>query len=94
MGIGACEEKCEPIPKQERIEAEWRERERERRLRLESQMFEEPREPKEKERGINRYILCDGGKEGNVCMSCMRASVCVCVFVCVCLPGLSVQGFI
>lgn len=41
-------------------------------------MFDEYQEPKERRRGINRYILCDVG-EGEMCV----CHVCMCVCLCV-----------
>lgn len=82
MEIEACEEECEPSPNQERREAKRRRR-RAGRWRLDSLWCYECQEPKERRRrGINRYILCEKGKRGSVCMWCVR----VCVIVCVACP--------
>lgn len=99
--LGACEEKCEPIPNQERRErgkeAEWRERGESGKVMAGfPAVFEGNQRPKQRGTGINRYILCDVGKGWKcVCMSCMCVFVCIFMCVCVCRVGvLSVQCFI
>lgn len=49
-------------------------------------MFEEHQEPKDRRKGINRYILCNVGEE-KMCVCHVRVCVClcVCVFFCLCV---------
>lgn len=96
--LGACEEKCEPIPHQERRErgreAEWRERGESGKVMAGfPAVFEGNQRPKQRGTGINRYILCDVGKGWKcVCMSCMCVFVCIFMCVCVCVScGCSVR---
>ncbi len=81
--IGAFKEKCEPIPNPgEKRGREEKEESGAVKARL-PLMFEEYKEPKDRRKGINRYILCNVGEE-EICVCHVRVCVWVCV-VCVCL---------